>query len=114
MKYIKLFEDINQDEPQIGDYVIAELKHNEYPALIRSFINNNIGMYIHNDRSDVLPILVKYVNIPENVDDDEYCFNDYNKNTQTGTWYFNKEQLKYWSKNKEDLEIMISQMKYNL
>jgi len=115
MKYLKKFEDTNVDEPKVGDYVIIsdsmDYGSHIYDAYVY-FVNNNIGKLYsikneYSDYSDYYRVL--FYNIPkdaeewfsENYDGDKYIIVD-------------REDIVYWSKNKEDLEPYIQAKKYNL
>lgn len=96
MKYLKTFESVN--EPQVGDYVSCE-ENDEY--FTSYFISNNIGVII--DVQDDL-YFVKYNNIPKDIKEyfDEYCRD------------MLRDEIKFWSKSKEDVDKYIATKKYNL
>jgi hypothetical protein len=103
MKYLKLFENIN--EPQIGDYVLCkEMDSNDKKLL--EFIDNNVGRIVDTKpETDVFTELfvIKYKNIP-------FDNNWQNKNTR----YFLREEILFWSKDKEDCEAFLNAKKYNI
>jgi hypothetical protein len=117
MKYIKKFEEIDQDkkdEPQIGDYVICNDKYTDDKADVNIFIRTNIGQIIpmNNEdekiENDHFDYLVKYENIPHIFVD--HFFDFCNKSARP----MKREEIIYYSPNKADLEIIITQNKYNL
>jgi hypothetical protein len=102
MKYLKTFEE-NENEPQVGDYVIV--RENRI-LLLDSFFSENVGRIVDDKYSRRYPFLVQFENIP---DDLKIEFGDKNNSRQ-----FSIDEIDHWSKNKEDLELMISANKYNL
>jgi hypothetical protein len=105
MKYIKQFDNLSPDsnitknsiKVEIGDYVICS----EYDNDINFFIENNIGEVI--DLNCGYPYIVKYNNAPEGLK---------NKNFHRRGMY--KDEIKYVSKNKEDLESILLAKKFNI
>ena len=112
MKYLKTFENI--DEPQVGDYVAAEekLSTTKEDLKINNFISNNVGyitdieegrLYRDSLGNKVNTIyIVKYDKYPKGVSS---YFDDL---------FFSKYEIKFWSKNKEDVEAYLNAKKYNL
>lgn len=117
MKYIKSYENI-EDKPQIGDYVICHetIDFSDIQSIIHdviNIVNNNIGQYVYNDEYDSKSkynYLIKFndVNIPENLKL-EFLANDIEKCRR-----MSREEIIYWSKTKEELEIKLTQNKFNL
>jgi len=103
----KIYESINDGEPEIGDYVICDPDFRN----LFNFINNNIGQII-NYPSTTDKYVIKYENVPESI----YSFFDVNISLSGHTYkrYFQRDEIIYWSKNKEDLEHLIQSKKYNL
>jgi len=63
MKYLQLFENFNS--PQIGDYVLINIKLNQLDKLeitLKEFIDNNIGEIVGEEEHIRL---LKYINIPD-------------------------------------------------
>ena len=92
MIHVKTYEELNIDEPQVGDYVLVKLdwlKNNTLQVIVE-----NTPGFIYNISSENI-YECKYPN-------DERTFR------------FNREQIEYWSKNKEDVESTIKAKKYNL
>ena len=110
MKHLKAYEDMNTGEPEIGDYVIINTlsptgeRYLKQP--LSDFINNNIGEIRWKEGGG---IDVKYFNIPEEI---KRYFND-----NPVVDYIRKfpvSRVTHWSKNKEELEYLITAKKYNL
>lgn len=111
MKYIKQFEDTIEQEPQIGDYVIAidsEIKS------LNSFLMNSIGKIICrysvvNDSitDNGTDYLISYKNIPEDIKQSDFHWPEDSRP-------FYKKEIIHISHNKEDLKIYIDAIKYNL
>jgi len=107
MRHLKLYEELNIDQPERGDYVIAVCTENVSNKKMLEFVNNTIGKLMlseYDSLIDTFEYTVKYDEIPEELS--EYYF------SISGTKCF--YELKYWSKNKKDLETIISANKYNL
>jgi len=105
MKHIKKFE--TTDKPQINDYVICHEEYDDDVEGINTFLDNNIGQIIgrFNNNDITSPFLVKYENIPNDIG---YMFNK-DKSRQMLNY-----EIIHFSKNKEDLEHVLSANKYNL
>ena len=109
MKYLKKYEEVSQKEPQIGDYIICKEDFINDEKLT-SFLLSNIGqIYSIDPRGNYV---VEYNNIPKDLETNfrEYI-REYNKNNLTTIY---PSEIIEFSKNKEDLEIYINKMKYNL
>jgi hypothetical protein len=115
VKYLKRFEEVNVDDPKVGDYAIffdeigyidsgVYVHFNEYLY----FINNNIGEIIKIENKDNYKYHVKFENVPIDIIRYFDFASDY--------YYlrFHKEEILYWSKDKKDLEPYIQAKKYNL
>jgi len=81
----KIYEDTNADNPEIDDYVIIQTRSKK---LCIGIIYAMISNYFY----------IKY-KLPSG-------------NTNNEIFY--KHEIKYWSKNKEDLETYLQANKYNL
>jgi len=116
MKYIKTFEELNIGLPEINDYVICEVGDISYNiSNLNLFLNNNIGQIVNiNKRFDIYQIA--YQNIPDDISDmfisniSNMFINKYNNDVRN----MRREDIKYWSANKEELETLLSTNKYNL
>ena len=96
MKYLKTYE--SSISYSVGDYVIIQTEN------IPDFIENNIGQIIK--IANYNEISVKYENIP--IKYKSYYFTDNNERR------FVNSQILHCSKNKEDLEHILTANKYNL
>lgn len=108
MKYIKTFENHKEEwrpKLEIGDYVV--LNPDTFDNNFNNFIKNKIGtvisMYIENSQTAVR---VKYDNVPLEF---KYMFL-----RDSDEIIFTLNNVKYFSKNKKDLEYILSEDKYNL
>lgn len=106
MKYIKSYENILNNNIQIGDYVYCNEKTEGVPEDALFFINNNIGKVVQINKG--YDYTVKYYNIPENI---KRYFIRFNVEDCRG---FDYNEIIYHSKNKQELKAIISQNKYNL
>jgi len=105
MKYIKTFENLN--EPQFGDYVFCE----EIALYqICDFTSKNVGRIvdIEDNKNNIFCYIVAYYDVPDNIKlyfdiRYEYLCRD-----------MSIKEIKFWSKNKEDVELYIAEKKYNL
>jgi hypothetical protein len=102
MKYLKLFEKANVDEPQIGDYVICSATEDVDDEL-KNFLLTAIGQIRNKNHRGIYDYSVYFENIPQHVIDNWDNPID-----------FQKSEIENWSKNKEDLEYIIAAKKYNL
>ena len=101
----KFYEAVNQGEPEVGDYIIANI--DDFGGNIEKIINNNIGILINIvEEIDVTsePFCVKYPGADFGESD----------NFERDNWWFSESDLVYWSKNKEELEEILATKKYNL
>jgi len=90
----KLYE-MNEDKPEVGDYVICDGKYTLNPEY-REFIDTHIGKLIR------INISIKCYVI-------EYFY------PNRGSEYtINLEDIKYWSKNRNELEIILQTNKFNI
>ena len=101
MKYMKYFE-MNQGSPEIGDYVICETEFDNESI----FTNDNIGKIINYDYNSNFPYAVTYDNIPFNLSNGNYGGNE--------VITFNLTSIKYWSKDRNELEIILKSNKFNI
>jgi hypothetical protein len=117
MKYIKTYENIIK-EPQIGDYVIIDY---EFPDKEwTQYITNSIGQIIITSNNRSSDLLIRFY-VTKQVYDNFVKINGdkYNSfNIENNNIYINirllKNRIKYISKNKEELEIILAANKYNL
>lgn len=113
-KYIKTYENILKNQAKINDYVIID-------SIFKTikYFENSIGRItsIENDLdfegdSDIIEI--KYENIPDDVIDRAKFFFDFIIFNNTSYIIVSRDQIRYWSKNKEELEAKLMANKYNL
>ena len=98
MKYIKSYE--SKSKPQIGDYVkIRSLGQDITPFKI--FLDNNIGKIKDINKKNVY---VHYEYVPDN----------FKLSFPKDSRVFLSSQISEFSKNKEDIELIISANKYNI
>ena len=109
----KLYEELNAGEPEVGDYVIIEKEYDDFEDKNNvNFINSSIG-YIWKSPGKSTHI-VKYNNIPDNTKQ-FFQYSDYSDGLKIGNSIIvYNDDIKYWSKNKEDLEHVIQSKKYNI
>jgi hypothetical protein len=94
MKYLKTFE--GKLYPQIGDFVIGDPTNFTWA---KNIIKSNIGKIVVDSNKSNKGLYYKVLYVT-----DVY--------SETFTLHVN--EILYWSKNKEDLEIYIQVNKYNL
>jgi len=104
MKHIKEFENLNNNELGINDYVICK-----ETGSLNEFLSLNIGQVIQVDKYDRTLYVIEYKNVPEFL---SYRFLCPIKDKFLRNMY--KYEIKYWSKDREDLEAIIEAKKYNL
>jgi hypothetical protein len=119
MKYIKLFEDIdnNLHDLQVGDYVICYCSDpdRDFDAdSINSFLSNSIGLVFEPSSNYEESFLkkqgyfkypVKYDNVPDDM------LNYFNSSDYRYMYF---KEILHWSSNREDLEIYLDINKYNI
>jgi len=101
MKHIKTFETLNQNKPQIDDYVICQ------PKSHRAFHEDNTYF------------IAKITNIaPENDFRFEYYTTKRTYKNIEKVYYVNLDEIKYWSTNKKEIKSKFKTLtqitKYNL
>ena len=99
---IKIFESINEKSPEVGDWVICE----EFEPMLEIgiFTSNNIGKFIKYDGNEAYPYIIKFDNIPKEL---ETFFSNNERNMLN-------EEIKYWSKNIEDIQLILKTNKFNV
>jgi len=109
MKHLKTFENNNTFkekpplQPEVNNYVICkEITHDKN---VNHFLNNNVGQISEIDSARQLNnYLIFWENVPEELD----CKFIDNKR------FMSRDEIIYFSYDKEFLETMISSNKYNL
>jgi len=110
MKHLKLYKEVTAN---VGDYVIINVGSDFLIPILSDFINNNIGKIRYRDDDG---IVVKYFNIPEEL---KKYFSD-NPAVDSGVQFKNPitffpvRLIQYRSRNKKDLEEILTAKKYNL
>lgn len=110
MKYIKKFE---SNIRLLKNYYVLcyenPIKFFYQEDDTNEFINNNVGKYIEIERDFDNPYKISYDNVPGKLLNDFII--DENNNIIR---YFSREEIIYFSKNKEDVETFLLSKKYNL
>lgn len=134
MRHLKTYESIttgstidefiekhNDSKPKVGDWCICKENLSltiEEEVEVDNFLNTNVGEIIAIRNDDYL---VKYTNIPKSlISWFTFFWKGVEKMKYTmpvdgiGCRRMNISEIKYWNKDKEELEIMINANKYNL
>ena len=120
MKYLIIYENFKK-EPETGDYVICKEKSLIKDVDVCDFISNNIGRifhYINNDELDEYSVskdyryIIKYDNVPANIN--KYFRGMEGFKQPEKSRRMSRDEIIYWSKNREDLEAILDAKKYNL
>jgi hypothetical protein len=111
IKYFETFKE--KSEPKVGDYVICKEKRQHYsltPVLYDNaltFIDNNVGQIYSIDSKG--QYFVEYFNVPFNIrlhfDDSKYADN---------CRLMLREEILYFSSSKEEMELKLLSMKFNI
>jgi len=102
MKYIKTFENYNIGVPEVGDWVICNPIFSSSVDGLVDFIKSNIGK------------IIEYVTETDDVIEHyKVEYNNYIKD-RGFTRAIVIEEIKYWSKNKEELEVISQANKFNI
>lgn len=125
MKYLKYFESIEK-YPEIGDYVICKDNESEdkdeNDIEFENFLNHSVGMILDSNKEKnnffktitgkrfenySIPIyLIQFENeLPEFIKEPDFPEN---------SLIFDENEIVVFSKNKDELEILLSAKKYNL
>lgn len=113
MKYLKTYEFKSVVMPKVGDYVICDVSRYTSDKEFIDFISNSIGKIKEIEYSnDSIDYFIKYKNIPTDKIEDWFPDNDilfasYSK-------IYKENDIKHWSKDKEELKALLSSNKYNL
>lgn len=103
----KLFEELNEGEPKLGDYVIC-CEQESGDDVFDNFLLQNIGQIIARNNGNY-DYGIKYNDVPKEV---LFYFGSQGKHKLVRP--MTKDEIIYWSENKEDLEPYIQSKKYNL
>jgi hypothetical protein len=115
MKYLKTYEKIfTFGVPEPGDWVIIDYS-SSISSPIDNFVKNNVGQIIgtgfwgyedvNGNEQEVLTFEIEYFNIPIHLKKHFIA---------GGSIEVERKNIKSWSKNKEELELIINAEKYNL
>jgi len=105
MKHIKTFEDI-KPTPKIGDYILCKRVNHSWD---RIFLSENIGQIV-GPSSILLDFLVKY-----DIDLTKYSRDSFQlKKDPDGYRNIEKSIIEYFSPNRNDLEAILDQRKFNI
>lgn len=109
MKYLKQYEEINQTEPKVDDFVICEEENTNIDDVkIVQFTKNNIGQIMEIKGTDIYKFRIKYDNVPDDLSYKLLLHND------VYTRPMAREEIKYWSADKNELLPLLTANKYNL
>ena len=109
MKHIKQYEEINQNEPKIDDFVICEEENTAIDDVeIVQFTKNNIGQIMEIKSTDLYKYRIKYDDVPDNLSHKLLLYNN------VYTRPMARDEIKYWATDKNELLPLISANKYNL
>jgi len=111
----KIFENINESEVVVGDYILLDLSNYENPFLkdMIKFVENNIGKIVtiqYNTAPYENCISITFDNITEDM---EKFFN-YDKINNCFVRRFYEYEIILSSNNIEDLKVYLNSKKYNL
>jgi len=108
MRYLKTYEKHYHNEPNEGDYVIC--KTDEHSDFLNNFYGTTIGKIISVIDTDTKKYYkVQYDIIP----DKKEFFKEY-KQSKLTRQLFDRDEILYFSKNREYLEMKLTANKYNL
>ena len=102
MRYIRLFEELNQGEPKVGDYVLCEID-------FRPERNGRIGRIIEYTPAERF-YATKMGKVAYNYRVEYF---EYGNSVEIRVMV-SRDEIKHWSDNKKELEIISQAKKYNL
>lgn len=109
MKYIKTYEEININEPEVGDYVICKENNSDRSDdKAASFTSNRIGKIVRISLTNTYKYDISYTDIPINLHQFFNTIRGEECRPMKG------DEIIYWSKDKDELIPFISSNKYNL
>jgi len=106
MKHLKLFENLNR-QLEIGDYVLCIDGEKLHDSVFDRFLKENIGKYV-GDLAGTKYMVVQFDYLPDN-----FGYMTHSKDMKNSL-RFAPDEIIYWSKNKEELELIVTANKYNL
>ena len=128
IKNFKIFENINIVEPNVGDFIICQIKKESLyrPQIIDEvnyLLSDTIGILykIYNYETDLAKDWKYCIKFPKNkISDDYLSFFYVHEDDEKMRGYTEKtvvvrrEEIIYWSKNKRDFDHIIDAKKFNL
>ena len=102
MKYVKTYQKYMDNQRLRDDYYV--ICHDNERNFLNDFFDNNIGQLIERDKHLQCGYCIEYENIPSNLM--PYFF--------LNSIWLSRNDIKHFSKNKEDLELIIKSKAYNL
>ena len=119
MKYLKLFEELKNiprpagwELPQVDDYIICR-EDTSTKDDIKDFIHNNVGQIVSKEPTDALYISYLYVTY-DNIPQEFKVRGIFAQKNYQYVRLFSKEEIVFFSSNKEDCEVYLAMNKYNL
>jgi hypothetical protein len=112
----KIFEGIKR-QPRRKDYVIVDLSFPDtrsFPDKVKDFLENNIGQIVDIAARSYLKYKIKYENVPESLLGGFIFKRDVDKGTNNAICVLDEDSFLSYSKNKEDIELILNSKKYNL
>jgi len=118
MRYLRTYEHLN-DTPTVGDYVICDENNNvnDNDRIFNYFLSNNLGKCINIVGSEYI---IEYDNIPSKIKHYFHVWKGYRskdkryKAVTTNCRKMNRNEIIYFSNNKEDCEAYLTAKKYNI
>lgn len=98
----KIFENTSDSYPDIGDYVVINVKwedYTHYSTRLIDFLNNNVE---------------KIINCYEDDFDDGGDSFELRYDNSDNTIYISSKDIEYFSPNKQDCEMYLKSKKFNL
>jgi hypothetical protein len=124
MKYLKFFEKINEGEPEVDNYVLVNI-NNHNGEIWQNYINNSIGKVIKKNYNQyIVNLYIVEYSLTDYIIDtflrqaeidtvQKYItVNDDGNNVIN--MHFTTKEITKWSKDKNELEAILVQKKYNL
>ena len=126
MRYLKLFEELIKDEPEVGDYVIANSPI--VSKRLQDFFLTNVGkiiditeyhLKVEYESSDIISLYTTTTDLDGNILPEKSNFWSFSLNRSSfSKGFYNDDVVLYFSSDKKDVEDMIpilsQEKKYNL
>ena len=110
----KLYEEVNQNELEEGDYVIVDdiFQNDTYcrNTVARLVEMPQEGFENHEDWK------IEFTNVPDDIIEDMegYIDFDIDENNKNVYIFVYRNEILFWSKSKKELELVLQATKYNL